>query len=76
VFLYGMRLFGVLAAVLVSGGLLLGMRAPEPFSLGAWISGGVLLVFALLGRMAVEREEEMLAARPERTRHSREAAAV
>ena len=75
VFLYGMRLFGVLAGVLVNAGLLLGMRLPEPFSLGAWITGGVLLAFAVLGRRMVEQEEGMLTM-PEAAGSSREAAVV
>lgn len=76
VFLYGMRLFGGLAAVLVSAGLLLGMRVPEPFGLGAWITGGVLLLFAVLGRRTVEQEEEMPATPESASGPSREAAVV
>jgi hypothetical protein len=76
VFLYGMRLFGVLAGVLVSAGILLGMQVPEPFSLGAWITGGVLLVFAVLGRQTVVREEASLPAVDAASRPSREPAVV
>ena len=76
VFLYGMRLFGVLAGVLVSAGLMLGMRVPEPFSLGGWITGGVLLVFAVLGRQAVALEEGRLELPDGSARPSREAAVV
>ena len=76
VFLYGMRLFGVLAGVLVSAGIMLGMRVPEPFSVGAWITGGVLLVFAVLGRQMVEQEEGMLTTAEGASGASREAAVV
>ena len=76
VFLYGLRLFGVLAGVLVSAGIILGMQVPDSFSLGAWITGGVLLVFAVLGRQAVEREEGSGYAAEAASRPSREAAVV
>ena len=76
VFLYGMRLFGGLAGVLVSAGILLGTQVPEPFSLGAWITGGVLLVFAVLGRRTVEREEGSRPAVAAASRPSREPAVV
>jgi hypothetical protein len=56
VFLYGMRLFAALAALLVTAGLYLGTRMPEPFALGGWLTGMTLLIFAFLGRAAVERE--------------------
>lgn len=42
--LYGMRQFAVLAAVLVAGGWLLPVLAPEAFALGGWTGGGVLVV--------------------------------
>ncbi len=48
-FLYGMRMFAVLAALLISGALWLGLYGPATFSLGAWLTVGVLLVFAALG---------------------------
>lgn len=57
VFLYGMRMFGALAAVLVGGGMLLGLYVQEAFALGAWLTGVVLLVFAVLGLAVVRREE-------------------
>lgn len=55
VFLYGMRLFAVLAALLITGGLLIGLYGPDSFSLGAWVTAAILLVFAFLGRSAVSR---------------------
>jgi len=41
--LYGLRQFAVLAVMLVAGGWLLPMLAPEAFALGGWIGGAVLL---------------------------------
>jgi hypothetical protein len=41
--LYGLRQFAVLAVVLVAGGWLLPMFAPDAFALGGWIGGGVLV---------------------------------
>ncbi len=49
-FLYGMWQFGVLSAVLVSAGILIALFLPTTFSLGAWITATVLLLFAFLGR--------------------------
>lgn len=56
VFMYGMRMFAVLCGILVAGGLWLGMQGPPVFGLGAWVTGVVLLVFAVLGRLSVSRE--------------------
>ncbi len=50
VFLYGMRQFAVLAGVLIAAGLAIGLYAPPIFSLGAWLTASVLLVFAFVGR--------------------------
>jgi hypothetical protein len=56
VFLYGMRMFAVLAALLIGGGTLIAMYFSASFSIGAWYTGTVLLVFAQLGRILVNRE--------------------
>jgi hypothetical protein len=56
VFLYGMRMFAVLAAFLVGGGILIAMYFAASFSIGAWYTGTVLLVFAELGRRIVNHE--------------------
>ena len=56
VFLYGMRMFAVLAALLVGGGTLIAMYFAASFSIGAWYTGTLLLVFAALGSIAVDRE--------------------
>lgn len=50
VFLYGMRLFAVLAGVLVGGGVALATVGAPPAALGAWLTGGVLVVFAFVLR--------------------------
>jgi hypothetical protein len=56
VFLYGMRMFAVLAAFLVGGGILIAMYFSASISIGAWYTGTILLVFAVLGRMIVNNE--------------------
>lgn len=56
VFLYGMRMFAVLAALLVGGGVLMAMYLPPSFPLGAWYTGVTLLLFAVAGRVIVQRE--------------------
>jgi hypothetical protein len=59
VFLYGMWQFGVLAALLVSPGVVIGLYAPAAFSLGGWLTGVVLLVFAFIGRsVAVSQKSQ------------------
>lgn len=55
-FLYGMWQFGVLAAVLIGGGVAIGLLAPEVFSLGGWFTGIILLLFAVVvSRMRADR---------------------
>ena len=56
VFLYGMPMFAVLAALLVGGGVLIAMYFSASFSIGAWYTGIILLMFAELGRTIVNRE--------------------
>ena len=55
VFLYGMRMFAVLCAVLVSAGLALALYT-NSFAAGGWITACVLLAFAVLGGYLVRRE--------------------
>ncbi len=57
IFLYGMWQYGALAAVLVSGGLIIGLYIPSAFSLGGWFTGLVLLTFALIARAAAQQEQ-------------------
>ena len=55
-FLYGMRMFVVLATLLAGAGILIAMYLSTSFSIGAWYTGVVLLVFAGIGRAKAERE--------------------
>ncbi|TDB39640.1 MAG: hypothetical protein D9V44_01355 [Actinobacteria bacterium] len=48
--LYGMRMFYALAGILVTAGLALAMYLSLPSASGAWLTGVVLVVFAILGR--------------------------
>lgn len=50
VFLYGMRMFWVLALLLLGSGILIAAYGGDSFSTGGWITGVALLVFAALGR--------------------------
>jgi hypothetical protein len=45
-FLYGMRMFAALAALLVGGGLVIATYWSRSYSEGAWYTGATLLVFA------------------------------
>lgn len=55
--LYGMKLFGFLAALLIVAGVGLGLYGPGIFSLGGWMGAVVLIAFAFLGRRLVLLEE-------------------
>jgi hypothetical protein len=52
IFLYGMPEFGVLAALLIGGGVGIALYAPGFFSLGAWVTAAALFIFAFAGRAA------------------------
>lgn len=54
--LYGMRMFYVLAGVLVGAGVVLALYLPLSFSAGAWFTAAVLVLFAFLGRRRVSGE--------------------
>jgi hypothetical protein len=54
--LYGMRMFMPLGVILVSSGLILAHYFPTSFSLGGWIGGLTLFVFAWIGRVVVHAE--------------------
>jgi hypothetical protein len=56
VFLYGMRMFAVLGALLLAAGLLIGMNLPGDFNIGAWYTGIALVIFAVIGQALVARE--------------------
>jgi hypothetical protein len=55
-FLYGMRMFIALCALLVGGGFVIGWQGLGDFALGAWLTGALLLAFAALGLVFVRRE--------------------
>lgn len=55
--LYGMKMFGVLAAILVLSGTGLALYGPHIFSLGGWFTGIILIAFALAGRFIVLQED-------------------
>ena len=55
-FLYGMRMFIPLCAILASSGVAIAHYFPGSFSLGGWIGGLMLFVFAWIGRTAVQHE--------------------
>ena len=56
VFLYGMRMFWALGGILVALGVLIAMYWSNTFSVGAWCTGAILLVFAGIGRSIAQRE--------------------
>ncbi len=55
-FLYGMKMFLVLAALLTGGGLMIAVYWSSSFSIGAWYTGLILLIFAAVGRVVAEHE--------------------
>jgi hypothetical protein len=55
-FLYGMRMFAVLASLLLGGGVLIALRLSDSFGVGAWYTGAMLLLFAGAGAAIVFRE--------------------
>jgi len=55
-FLYGMRMFIPLCAVLVGGGVVIAHWFSGSFSLGGWVGGVVLFIFAWIGRISVQSE--------------------
>jgi hypothetical protein len=58
-FLYGMPMFGGLAALLVAGGAGTAFLMPGRFSFGGWLAAAALIAFAFAGRHRVLREERM-----------------
>jgi hypothetical protein len=55
-FLYGMRMFIPLSAILVGCGVAIAHYFPGSFSLGGWVAGVTLFVFAWVGRRLVQTE--------------------
>ena len=54
--LYGMKMFAILAAILVSVATGLAIYGPDIFSLGGWITAIALILFAFIGRELALRE--------------------
>ena len=57
VHLYGMWQFWILGALLVAGGVVIGLYVSGPFSLGGWVTAAVLLAFAVIGRSVANAEQ-------------------
>jgi hypothetical protein len=55
-FMYGMRMFVALCAILVCSGVVIALHFAGSFSLGGWIGGLTLLIFAWIGRTAAQSE--------------------
>ena len=56
--LYGMKMYGILSALLILGGAGLALYGPPVFSLGGWLTGLILIIFAFIGRAIVLKEEK------------------
>jgi hypothetical protein len=61
VFLYGMRMFAALSALVVGGGLVIAMYFSSSFSVGAWYTGATLVLFAGIGRAIVRSDHRQRA---------------
>jgi hypothetical protein len=57
IFLYGMPHFGVLAGMLIFGGVGIGLYGPDVFSLGGWVGAVILVALAFIGRSLILKEE-------------------
>jgi hypothetical protein len=55
-FLYGMRMFIPLCAILTGAGVVIAMYFSGSFSLGGWIGGVTLFMFAWIGRASIQTE--------------------
>jgi hypothetical protein len=51
-----MRMFIALCAILVGGGVVIALHFAGSFTLGAWITGLTLFVFAWIGRAVAQAE--------------------
>lgn len=56
IFLYGMGEFGVLAALLVGGGVAIGLWMSSSFALGAWVAVVLFLGFSIVARRVARSE--------------------
>jgi hypothetical protein len=55
IFLYGMWEFAVLSALLIGGGVTIGMLLPRTFIVGGWLTAVLLLLFAVLVQFTPRR---------------------
>jgi len=55
IFLYGMWEFAVLSALLIGGGVVIGMMLPHTFIVGGWFTALLLLLFAVLVQFTPQR---------------------
>ncbi len=58
--LYGMKMFAILAGLLVTGGAGLAFYGVSIFTAGGWLTSAILILFAFIGRWMVLREEGRL----------------
>ena len=49
-------MFAVMAALIAGGGLVIAMYWSSSFSIGAWYTGVILVLFAVVGRTIIRRE--------------------
>jgi hypothetical protein len=49
--------YGVLAALMIVGGLAIGWLAPGSFALGGWVTGVMFLAFAFVARAAARKDQ-------------------
>ena len=57
-FLYGMWEFGILAGLMIGGGVLFGQYLPVAFSTGGWATGFLLLAAAVAGLLITRNERK------------------
>jgi hypothetical protein len=57
-----MRMFAVLAALVAGGGIVIAMYFSSSFSVGAWYTSAILVLFAGVGRALVRHEVRGVAA--------------
>lgn len=55
--LYGMKMFAILAAILIGVGTGLAIYGPDIFSLGGWVTAVALIAFAFIGRQIALNED-------------------
>ena len=56
IFMYGMRMFAVLSTILIGSGVSIALHFAGSFSLGGWVGGLTLFVFAWVGRATFQAE--------------------